>query len=245
MPPLVPQLEAPARRLFVLGLCLASLAGCQSLGGSSSLARLRVIDLSADAGAVDIYYQGNNAIAYNLSYGAVTSYVPIAPGGYTMTVDLAGSKQALSAVKGVFSAGGQYTVLIHSPAASMQQLILADQVPLAASGPYLRFVHQAVRSGAVDVYCVPAGQRLASAIPVVTNLAPGTSTGYLAIPAGTCTAVMLPAGATPSSSAIALHTGTQIDYASGSARSLILLDAQPSLTGGMQVIATVDALPVN
>ena len=226
-------------------ISLVMLAGCQSLGTRSSLARMRVVNLSPDTGMVDIY-QGNTAVAYNLSYGAVTSYVPLAPGTSTITVDLAGSKQVLASAPSNFVAGAQYTLLINDSVTNLQPNILADPVPAASTNaPLVRFIHQAAAAGAVDIYIVPAGQRLTATRLVITNLAPGAATSYLPVPCGRCAAVMLPAGTAPSAATVAIHTGIQIDYSAGSVRSLILTDGRSPLSSGLQVIAAIDREPDN
>jgi hypothetical protein len=126
-------------------------------------------------------------------------------------------------------------------------VILADHGPSPASSKALptssvRLIHQAARTGPVDVYLVPAGHRISSVNPLVTNFVPGGNTGYLAVPACTCAAVMLPAGTVPSVR-VASHIGTQTNYGSGTARTLILLDPQPSSSPGLQVITTDDTDP--
>jgi len=230
-------------RTAALALCLALaalLTGCQSLSSTSSLARLRVINLSSDSGTLDVYH-GNDAVAYNLSYGTVTSYVPLATGTATITTDTAGSRQVLSSLKQVFNPGGRYTMLVTNFAATLQPIILNDQVPPQSEAkPSVRIIHQALHTGAVDVYLVPAGQRLSSVTPLVVNLAPGAVTGYLAVPSSVFRVVMMPTGVVPASQSATLHTGAQINYLAGSARSLILLDAPPSLEAGVQVITTID-----
>lgn len=232
-------------RVAAVGLFAAMLAGCQSFSSASSFAHVRVIEVSPDTPAVDIY-KGNNAVAYNLSFGTITSYVPITPGNYTMTVDSAGSRQVLSSVKGAFSAGMNYTVLVGNSAANLEQLILADQgQPLQPAAPSIRLINQAALSGAVDVYLVPAGQRITSVSPVATNLAFGVHTGYLPVAAGKSTVIMLPAGTVPTGTAAAVHTGVQADYVSGSARTLILLDQQPATSPSLQVITAMDADPAS
>jgi hypothetical protein len=247
MPSSVLHLARQTVRAFALALCFAILTGCQSLSSANSSAQVRVIDISPDAPALDIY-QGNNAVAYNLSFGTVTSYVPVTPGNSVFTVAPAGSRQTLASIEGTFNAGVLYTVLVNSSAASSQQIVLTDRgqssVSKASSTPSIRLIHQASRMGAVDVYLVPAGQRIASVSPIVTNLGPGGTTGYLDVPACTCAAVMLPAGTVPSAS-MASHIGTQANYGSGTARTLILLDPHPASSSGMQVITTIDSDPVN
>jgi hypothetical protein len=118
----------------------------------------------------------------------------------------------------------QYTVLIGA-VADTPQVTLRDQNQPAPSGQVaLRFVDQAARTGAVDIYLVPPHQTLADLKPIVTNVAPGGNTGYLDLPIGTYTVVVLPAGTVPTHDAVPLYTGAQIAYADGSARTMILID---------------------
>ena len=235
-------LGSKVQRIAALGLCLV-LTGCQSLSSTGSSARVRVIDVSVDAPAVDIY-QGPNAVAYNLSFGTVTSYLPVVPGTSAITIDVAGSRQVLASVEGTFAAESHYTVLINAPFTTLQPTILTDHSALSPSKgpakPAVRFLHQATRTGPVDVYLVPAGHRLASVSPILTNLAPGTNTGYLAVPACTCTVVMLPAGTPPSTAAMSVHSGVQSTYQTGSARTVIVLDAPPSALTSVQVVTAMD-----
>jgi len=235
-------------RLTFAALCLVLLSGCQSLSSTASSARVRIIDLSPDTLPMDVY-QGNTAVAYNLSFGTVTSYVPVAPGALTFTLDSAGSRQVLSVAEGTFAAGTQYTVLVSNSITNLQQQILTDRgwnfTAKAPLPPSLRVVNQAPRTGAIDIYLLPAGKRLTSTSPIVTNLAPGANTVYLTTPTCACTTVILPAGTVPSAATVATHTGAQINYTTGSARTLILLDPQADPTSGPQVITTIDAEPLS
>src|SRR6478736_1197358 len=114
-------------------ICALTLSGCQGIVATQSGSQVRIIDASPDAPGIDIY-QNNAAIAYNLGFGTITSYVPIDPGTYTTSATVAGTKQVLSSSKGTFVAATQYTVLIGNSAASLQQLTLKDQSQAAPSG---------------------------------------------------------------------------------------------------------------
>ena len=249
MPPATPPRARFAARFAIAALCLAALTGCQSLSTSSSMARVRIVDLSPDAGPLDIY-QGKVALAYNLSYGTVTSYIPETAGVSTLTVSPAGSRQVLATAKATFAGGAQYTVVVNHAAARLQPEVLRDlpAQPLSEV-PSVRFLHDAAQTGAVDVYLVRPGPHAASLSPIVENLVPGASSGYLALPPGVGSIVILPAGTAPSMAVFAAHTGTQRDYKAGSARTFILLDRQ-SPTGvrtGAQpfVIPMLDAEPAS
>lgn len=227
-------------RLMAAGVTVLALAGCQGIVSSQSGSQVRIIDASPDAPGLDIY-QNNAAIAYNLGFGTVTSYVPVNPGTYTTTATQAGSKQALTSSKATYVTGAQYTVLIGNTAASLQQLVLKDQSQPAPSGQIgVRFIDQATRIAGQDVYLVPAGQKLTAVTPVYTNITFGINTGYLNIPTGTYTLVMVPTGTVPASDTIATYTGPQVTYTGGSVTTIILIDQQIVTTPGLQVITATD-----
>ncbi len=229
-----------AAYLTGVAAALAALSGCGAVISTAPLAQVRIITASPDAPGLDIY-EGGNALTYNLGFGTVTSYIPMAPGVYTITADTAGSKQVLSSSKAAFGPLAQHTVLIGNIAAGLQQLTLTDQSQPAPSGRIsLRFIDQATRIGPVDIYLVPAGQKLTALSPILTGIVFGANTGYLDIPTGAYTLVMLPAGTIPTSTTIPAYTGPQVAYSGGAARTIILIDQQLVSTPGLQVITAND-----
>src|ERR1700732_871638 len=134
--------------LAALAVALATLSGCGAIVTSTPEAHVRIINATPDAPRLDLY-QDSNALAFNLDFGTVTSYIQVAPGAYNITANTAGTRQALSTAKTTFTTSGQYTVLIGNAAANLQQLTLADQTQPAPSGQTaLRFINQATRAGA-------------------------------------------------------------------------------------------------
>ena len=236
-------LARAGRRVAFLS-CLPAfglLTGCQAVVSTTSSSQVRIIDASPDAPGIDIYQGTTAAIAYNLGFGTVTSYVSMTPGTYIINADSAGTKQVLASAKGTFAASSQYTVLVGNSAANLQQLILKDQAQPAPSGQVsLRFIDQATRIAAVDIYLVPAGQKFTAITPLITNFSFPTNTGYLNIPTGTYTLIMVPTGTIPTSATVATYTGAQITYTGGSATTLILIDQQLVTTPGLQVITAPD-----
>lgn len=234
------------RRASLL-LCLASmlslLPGCQSITGNTPAALVRVIDATPDAHTVDVY-QGNGIVAYNLGLGTVTSYVSVAPGTYSTVINFAGTRQQIVSANSTFSGGGQYTVILGNYSVNLQEMILKDQTEPARQGQIaLRFVAQATRATAVDVYLIPSGSTIAAVHPFLTNVSFGTNTGYLNVPAGTYTLAVLPSGATPRVAGATLYTSSAIAYPSGSAKTFVLIDQPPLPMAGLQVIAASDYDP--
>jgi Domain of unknown function (DUF4397) len=223
-------------RLAALAVCALVLAGCQGVTGIQPVAQIRVIDASPDAPAIDVY-QNSQASLYNVGFGTVSTYLPIAPGTYTHTAFTAGTQQQLAQIRGILGAGSQYTLLTGNVAANLQMALLKDQAFPAPSGQVaLRFLGQATRSGPVDIYLKPAGLSLSGAAPIATGVNFGTNTGYIAAPSGTYSIVAYPTGTTPRSAA-PFFTGIQTTYPATSVRTILLLDQQPA---GLQVIAASD-----
>ena len=237
------QLPHPVRLAAItasIGLGLGVLTGCQAIVTSTPQAHVRIIDASPDAPNLDIY-EGSNALAYNLGSGTLTSYIAFTPGSYTIAAETAGTRQTLSSSKANFAGAAQYTVLIGNIAAGLKHLVLTDQSQAAPAGQIsLRFIHQATRISAVDIYLVPAGQKLTAVSPLLTGVAFESNTGYLNIPNGAYTLVMLPAGTIPTSTTAAAYTGTRIAYSAGAARTIILIDPQNVTAPGLQVITADD-----
>jgi Domain of unknown function (DUF4397) len=234
-------LDGRAVRLLLVSTCLAALTGCGAMVSSAPEAHVRIINATPDTPKLDLY-QDANSLAFNLDFGAVTSYIHLQPGTYTITANTAGTRQVLSSSKTAFNTAGQYTVLIGNTAASLQQITLADQSQPAPAGQVaLRFIDQATRTAAVDIYLVPAGQRIAAVSPLVTGIGFGANTGYLNVPAGTYSVAILPAGATPGPAGV--YAGPQVAYSAGSARTIILIDHSLVTTPGLRVITADDFNP--
>lgn len=228
-----------------LSLSLGVLTGCQMAVGTASTAQVRVIDASPDAPSIDIY-QASTGLAHNLAFGTITSYIPISPGASIVTANTAGSRQVLTTAKTTYAVATQYTVLIGDAASNLQQTVLVDQNQAAPAGQIaLRVLDQATGlNTAVDVYLVPAGESLSAVRPIATGLLFGSNSGYLNLPAGTYAIELLPAGAVVSAATVPLYTGARATYASGVARTLLLLDQPMAATPGPQVVVADDYDPL-
>jgi hypothetical protein len=240
---LVPAAALPIR-FAAVALLASALAGCQSVTGGQPFPQVRVIDASPDAPNLDIY-QNSQASLYNVGFGTVSSYIPAAAGATSHGAFTAGTQQQLAQVHGSFAAGTQYTVLAGNIAANLQLSLLKDQsTPAPAGQVALRFLGQATRAGAVDLYLLPPGAALTGIAPIAAAISFGGNTGYLTAPSGTYSIVAFPAGTAPSATSPAF-TGSQASYPSGSARTIVLIDPPPSQTAapGLQLITADDYDP--
>jgi hypothetical protein len=226
------------------GICAVLLSGCQGMVSSTSRSQVRVMDVSPDAPEIDIY-QNSSAIAYRLAFGTITSYVPVEPGTYTTTATMSGTRQTLTSSKATLATAGQYTVLIGNFSSNLQQLVLKDQSQPTPHGQIaLRFLHQAARAGSVDIYLLPPGHRLTSASPTLSNVSFGANSGYVNLPAGTYTLVMVSAGTGLTSETEPAYSGSQLTYAPCSASTVVLVEQQSfTKQPELQAIIAPDYVP--
>ena len=86
---------------------------------------------------------------------------------------------ALVTTNGTILAGHQHSVFLTDNGAApngYEVTILEDQqIPAASGHSAFRFLNQAPKTGAIDVYMVPAGTTLANTIPLVTDLPVGAT----------------------------------------------------------------------
>jgi len=226
--------------LAVMAVSSLAMTGCGSTTESTPLSQLRIIDASPDSGGVDIYASGN-ALAYNLGFGTITSYVAVTPGTYAVQVKPAGSATAVISTKATLPATKQFTLLVGNVNASLEGLVLADQSGPAPSGQIaLRFLNQATKTGALDIYLVPGSATLLTTSAIAREVVFNANTGYLNVPVGTYKLYILPTGTVAAADTVPMYTGSSVTYPQGSARTIVLLDTQVTATPAVQVITAND-----
>ena len=215
------------------------LAGCQTVQGFTATALVRVIDASYIAPPANVYVE-NQLFAGNIGQGYISNYGTVTPSpAATVQVTPVTGTTATASAAATLNAGTQHTVFITDNGQSATQYVvtvLEDQQTSAAIGQSaFRFLNQAPRTGAVDVYMVPNGSTLADTIPLVTDLAVGASTAYISFTSQTVTMVITPTGTTTpkfSSTALAL-TG-------GEVRTVVIVDSQLTSNPPVQALIADD-----
>jgi len=234
-------------RVFVGAMAVGALlmVGCQSIDMSpENAAQVRVIAASPDAGSMD-FYAGGSALAYSVDFGAASTYVPLPAGNVRLSANTANTNQMLIASNAPLVAGRQYTAVVTNVAASLQETIYADQTTPAPTGDVaVRVIDAATRAGNVDLYMVPAGEKLKATAAVRAGVAFGASTGYVLVPAGTYSLVVVSAGTAPTNQALPLMTAPQTSYAAGAVRTVVLVDHPGAQTQGVDAIVATDYDPV-
>lgn len=209
--------------------------GCQSVQGASPVTLVRVIDASYNAPSVTVT-MGSTAIAADIGGQTITNYAFLPPGASTAYIYPGQAKSPSASVAGDFLAGQEHSIYVTDSGTGYAATILTDQVTEPPAGYIaVRFLQQAISTGAVDIYFVPGGDTLSQAKPVETDLNVGSITNYVNIPAGTYSVVITPTGVIN-----ATYTGTSIGFTAGQVRTMLIMDAQLTTNPPVNVVVGDD-----
>ena len=188
--------QAPARRIARLLAAFALIAGWLAAAAPAAMASpvaatrqatgyLRLAHLSPNAPAVDVYLYsvGNSSamvVVHHVTYGTVSTYQPVPAGDYTVAMRAAGkpssSPPVLSTTVRILS-GHAYTVAGMGPAAGLRLQVLDDTLTTPPGRSLVRVIQASLKEHKVTV--TAGGQTLTK------NLAFGSVTSYVSVPAGT------------------------------------------------------------
>lgn len=212
------------------------LAGCQSVQNSApSQTLVRVIDASYNAPGVDVKV-ATTPIAVDIGAATITNYAFLPPEETTAYVYPTNTTAATAEAAGDFLVGQQHSVLITDSGSGYVASILTDQAVAAPQGYFsIRFLQQALKTGAVDIYLVSASGTLAGSKPVFSDVKPQTVESYVNVQAGTYSIVVTPAGVitTP-------YTGTPMVFNAGEVRTALIMDAQLTTNPPVTVVVGDD-----
>jgi Domain of unknown function (DUF4397) len=219
----------------LLGLAVVWIAGCQNIQNSSPAQTLvRVIDASYNAPAIDVKI-GTTPIAVNIGAATFTNYAFLPPENATAYLYPTKTSKPTASVAGAFLVAQQHSVFITDTSGGYQATLLTDQAVNPPAGYIsLRFLQQAARTGAVDIYLLPGKATLAGTKPLLRDLAAGTVSGYVDVQAGSYTLVIAPAGDTAAKD---VFTSEALQFLPGQVRTVLIMDAQ--LTTNPPVTITI------
>src|SRR6201987_521004 len=183
------------RRLARLATITALLGGTAALVVATSPAAsaapaagpdgwVRIAHLSPQAPAMDMYVYpfgnpGRPIVLKDVSYGAVSAYMAVSPGQYTVAMRgfgaLASSKPALT-TSFMVSAGTAYTLAALGPAPGLRTEALKDQMTTPAGKAVVRGLPASLRQHLGTVSCGPD--------VLARQLAFGAATSYTAVSPG-------------------------------------------------------------
>jgi hypothetical protein len=225
----LPRLTPAALAITAAAILAASLllAGCQSINGYTRSSLARVIDASYNAPALNVFVEGTQ-LATNIGQGSITAYGGFAPSrSAAVKVTSTTSTTALVTTSATLVASEAQSVLITDLNADYQVTVLEDQsTPAAAGHSDFRVLNQAPTTGAIDVYFLSGTSAAvyATAKPVITDLAVGATSGYVAIPSSTLYMVIAPAGSALSTTATTIYSSGALALTGGEVRTVLVVD---------------------
>ena len=178
---------------------LAVLTGSGSLRllDVGSTADVRVVHASPDAPAVDVIAADNFAApaVSNLAYTEVTPYLNLTPGALNVKVVPTGATTPVVIDADLdLVAATATTVMAVNTLASIEPLLLADQLRRIATEAQVRIVHASPSAGEVDIYVVAPGASIDAVEPNFSVVPFLADTGYVSLDAGDYDVVVTPTG---------------------------------------------------
>ena len=227
------------RRILALLTVIAALLGYSVFSAGALAARaavpplvtvgwVRCANLSAGSPAVDIYLlafgnAGNPIVLRHVSYGEVSSYMPVSAGQYTVAMRPVGapaSSPPIVSVNFMVNAGTNYTVASLGPAAGRRVEVLKDQMAAPNGTALVRVIQASLKQDQVTVSygAQVLGQQLAfGAVTSYATVRPGTQTVQL--------------------DASGQKTDMSVPLAAGSVHTIVVLDS----SAGLEVDSLTDA----
>lgn len=231
------------RRLGTAGIALLGVAlgvsGCQHVASFSQPSLMRVIDASYAAPSVNVYVE-KTLFASNVGVGFISNYGTVSPSlSAAISVTAVTGGTPLVTTGATLQAGAQHSVFLTDNSADPTQYtvtILTDQKTQAPNGQSdFRFLNQALRTGAVDVYMVPGDAKLADSVPLCAKLAAGATCGYVGFPSQTVTMVITPTGSTTPK-----YTSDPLALTGGEVRTVVIVDSKLTSDPPVQVVMAKD-----
>ena len=145
---------------------------------------IRVGHFSPDAPDVDVYVDGDRVIE-GLAYHEVTPYLEVPPGTYTVTITAAGDPETVAFEGDLWIGRAFYTI---AAIGELGEGTFRPHVLVDAGAALVRVGHFSPNAPPVDVYANDGAN------PIVSELAFGRSTNYVALPAADYTFDVRPAG---------------------------------------------------
>lgn len=230
------------RLVLVAAVSLAAALGfsaCENVASFTQPSLVRVIDASYIAPAVNVVVEGT-LLAGNIGEGYISAYGTLpASSNALIKVTAATGGAALVTANATLAAGHQHSVFLTDNGAATNSYtvtVLEDQQTAAASGhSAFRFINQAPKTGALDIYMIPTGTTMANAIPLITDLLVGSTAGYTSFSSQTVTMVIVPTGAiTPK------YTSTAMALTGGEVRTVMIIDSQLTSNPPVSVVVAND-----
>ena len=178
------------RVLMVAGMVLMTLGFAMPAAAQANMARVRVIHVSPDAPAVDVFVDGQAALQ-NVAFPAISDYLMVPAGAHRVAVAPAGQGEGAAVITAnpTLEGGNAYTVAAVGLVANIRGEIYNDNLAAPAAGKaHVRVIHASPDAPAVDV-------KVSGGPTLISNLAFPNASDYLPVDAGSYNLEVTPAGA--------------------------------------------------
>jgi len=204
-----------------LSLLVLATAACSDDNNSPSpSAQVRVVHGSPDAPAVDVLVDGGKVLD-SVPYLASSGYLSVASGSRNLKVNVFNTATTVINADVSLTADAAYTVIATNVVASIEPLVLTDDLTSPAAGNIkLRLVHGAPSVGLVDIYVTAPDADITGLTPTLSDVDFKQNSGYLEVPAGSYQVRITPAG----SKTVAIDTGA-LTLNAGQIRTGIAVEA--------------------
>jgi hypothetical protein len=212
-------LFAAIAALLAYAFSVAAPAAFAASSGSST-GWVRCANLSPGKPAVDIYLiafgnAGHPTVLRHVTYGDVSSYMPVGSGQYTVAMrpaDASASSPPIVSANFMVSAGTDYTVASIGPATARRLEVLQDQMAAPKGTALVRVIQASLKQAHVTV---SFGRDV-----LARKLAFGAVTSYMSVQPGTQTVEF---------SASGQQTVMSVTLAAGSVHTIVVLDGSSGL----------------
>jgi hypothetical protein len=221
---------------FMLAVCISA---CQVVAGFYQPSLVRVIDASYIAPPVDIYVQ-STIFAGNVGEGYISNYGTTAPSNDALVqVKTVSGDTTLVSASATLAPGAQHSVFLtdngSTPTLYNVTALEDATTPAPAGNVEFRFLNQAPRTGALDVYMVPSGNTVANSIPICSDIPVGQACGYVTFAAQSVTMVITPTGVTTPK-----YTSQTLSLTGGQVRTVVMVDSQLTSDPPVNVVIADD-----
>jgi Domain of unknown function (DUF4397)/WD domain, G-beta repeat len=196
---------------------------------AASVGSIRLSNLTASPVDAYLYSSGSSSplvVLPHLTYGDVSSYQVVNPGGYTVKMRSAGSSASSTPVytaSVTVQPGRAYTAaVLTGKTGGGQLMVLNDSLTTPAGKSLVRVIQASLRQKSVKFYCSCGGY-------ITTNAAPGSVSADAPIPPGgwtmTATGSSAKASLPVRLTADTVHTELVLDTAGGGIQVVNLVDS--------------------
>lgn len=214
-------------------LSAVALSACDdddSNNGGAGQAELRVIHASPDAPNVDVIVDGVQVLT-EVPFFTASAYLDLQAGSRAIRLEPVGSDTPILEATVSLDDGEAVTLMAVDSAASIEPLVLTDDLSAPPSGDIkVRAVHASPATETVDVYVLTPGDPL-PATPTAQGVAYKSASAYVAVPAGDYRLVVTPAG-----DPTTLAVDVTLTFAAGEIRTIVAHDDAAAPSGVSAVV---------